>query len=404
LVTVQDSYQRHHTPASEIEHRIARLQEGLGRENREAALILQNVDLYYFTGCLQAGALFVPAEGSPLFMVQRSLERARRESSIPSIIGFKSIREIPDMIAGSAGGLPSSIGMELDVVPVNIYRKYASLLGNPDIFDLSPLARKIRGVKSPYEIDVLARVGELGRIVYDEAASFIVEGASEIEVAGKMIDYAVSLGHLNQLRSRAFNSEMFTWHVVSGENGGIVGHLDAPFTGRGVTPAFPAGAGFRKIKCGDPVLIDFGACLDGYIADQTRMFSLGQPDPLFLKAYDALREIEARILEQARPGAPCDELYRIGLTAGEELGFGDSFLGPGNRKIKFVGHGVGLEIDEFPFLAAGHDYPLEEGNVFALELKMVFPGRGAVGFENMVVITEDGWSKLTTTDENFRIL
>lgn len=403
-MTAEDSYQRHHTPASEIEHRIARLQEGLRRENREAALIVQNVDLYYFTGCLQAGVLFVPAEGAPLFMVQRSLERARRESPLASITGISSISQAPEMIAASAGHLPRSIGMELDVLPVNMYRKYVSLLHDPEIFDASPLIRKIRAVKSEFEIEVLSRVGELGRIVYDEAANFIVEGASEIEVAGKMVDYAISLGHLNQLRSRAFNSEMFTWHVVSGDNGGIVGHLDAPFTGQGVTPAFPAGSGFRKIKQGDPVLIDFGTCIDGYIADQTRMFSLGRPDSLFLKAYDALREIEARILEQTRPGASCDKLYRIGVAAGDELGFSDAFLGPGNRKIKFVGHGVGLEIDEFPFLAAGHEYPLEPGNVFALELKMVFPGKGAVGFENMVAVTKDGWTKLTTTDENFKIL
>jgi Xaa-Pro aminopeptidase len=152
------------------------------------------------------------------------------------------------------------------------------------------------------------------------------------------------------------------------------------------------------------VLIDFGTCIDGYIADQTRMFSLGRPDSLFLEAYDALREIEARILAKTRPGAPCDELYRVGVAAGDELGFADAFLGPGSRKIKFVGHGVGLEIDEFPFLAAGHEYPLEAGNVFALELKMVFPGKGAVGFENMVAVTQDGWTKLTTTDENFSIL
>ena len=337
-------------------------------------------------------------------MVQRSLERARLESPLASITGITSISQVPDMIAASVGHLPRSIGMELDVLPVNIHRKYASLLHDPDFFDASPLIRKIRAVKSEFEIEVLSRVGELGRIVYDQAANFIVEGASEIEVAGKMVDYAVSLGHLNQLRSRAFNSEMFTWHVVSGENGGIVGHLDAPFTGRGVSPAFPAGSGFRKIKRGDPVLIDFGTCIDGYIADQTRMFSLGRPDSLFLKAYDALREIEARILEQTRPGVPCDELYRIGVAAGDELGFADAFLGPGSRKIKFVGHGVGLEIDEFPFLAAGHEYPLEPGNVFALELKMVFPGKGAVGFENMVAVTKDGWTKLTMTDENFKIL
>jgi Xaa-Pro aminopeptidase len=85
------------------------------------------------------------------------------------------------------------------------------------------------------------------------------------------------------------------------------------------------------------------------------------------------------------------------------LGYGESFLGPAGQQVKYAGHGVGLEIDEMPFLAAGHRYPLEEGMTLALELKIVLPG-GAIGFENTVAITGNGAVKLTPAEETFLII
>ena len=392
------------TPPEEIERRINALQLSLKNERREAALLIQNVDLYYFTGTMQDAALFVPAHGEPILMVRKSTERARNESPLKHVLDMQSTKQLPELIRGHHGLLPQSLGMELDVVPVNLYRRYLSLLGIKDVFDVSPLVRRIRSIKSPFELKLLQGAGEIGRKVYGETPRFISEGITEIELAGKLTEVAFSLGHLNQLRSRSFNGEMFTWHVITGKSGGILGHLDAPFNGTGLSPAFPAGAGFRTVRRNDPILVDFGTCWNGYIADQTRMFSLGQPDSLFLEAYEALQAIEDAILRQTRPGVRCQDLYQVSLEEARKLGFANEFLGPDGHKISFVGHGVGLEINEFPFLAKGHEYPLESGNVFALELKMVFLKKGAVGLENVVAVTDSGYKKLTTADETFIIV
>ncbi len=399
---VSRSYDAHLVPLSEIDDRLARLRKALREHDLDGALLLQNVDVFYFTGCMQNGILFVPAGGDPLFCVRRSFERAAAESPIAGIVRLNSVQDLPSIIAAHHGNRLRRVGMELDTVPAAMYRRFSRLFSEATISDVSKPIRKIRARKSPFEIDLLKRAGELGRMLYAEVPGFLADGGTEMDVAARMTEFAMKHGHLDLLRSRAFNSEMFTWHVICGESGGVTGHLDAPFSGRGIGPAFPAGAGFKTIEKGEPVLIDFGTCIDGYMADQTRMFAVAQrPESLFMEAYEALQAIEAKILERTAPGIGCEELYRLGIEVAGELKFEDAFLGPVGQKIRFLGHGIGLEVDEFPFLAEGHGYPLEEGNVFALELKMVYPGKGAVGFENTVTVIADGYEKITTADERF---
>jgi Xaa-Pro aminopeptidase len=246
----------------------------------------------------------------------------------------------------------------------------------------------------------MARAGEIGALVYAAVPELLKPGISEIEVGGRLTGLAMAMGHQNMLRIRGMNNEMYTWHVISGESGVVPGHLDAAFSGSGLSPAFPMGAGLKSIRPREPVLIDFGTCYNGYLVDQTRMFSIGPPDSKYVKAYEFLCEIEAALMERLRPGASCSDLYEFAVDLGRRNGFEDAFLGPRGSKTVFVGHGVGLEINDFPFLAAGHDYRIEAGMTLALELKMVLGG-GAVGLENTLVVLEEGVRKLTVADESF---
>ena len=101
----------------------------------------------------------------------------------------------------------------------------------------------------------------------------------------------------------------------------------------------------------------------------------------------------------ARPGASCHDIYRTGWEEARRLGYEEQFMGPPDYKTRFIGHGIGLEIDEYPFIAQNHDYPLAAGMTFALEPKMVFPGEGAVGIENTFAVGEAGTEKLTSAEE-----
>jgi Xaa-Pro dipeptidase len=388
------------TPRTEIEARLADFQTLLKKMGLGAALIFQDVDLFYLTGTMQQAFLWLPSKGKPLLLVKKDLYRARTESPLGQIAALPALAGLGRAITHYGYQIPDRLGLELDVLPYNTYLFLQEKLKFKEALDISPSIRNLRAVKSEFEIRQMRRAGEMGRYLYQSIPDLVQEGLTEMELAGRLIQKALSLGDQNLLRSRGFNSTAFNWHVISGRSGTHQSRNDAPFAGLGLSPAFPMGAGSKPIHKGEPVLVDFGNCYNGYQVDQTRMFSLGRPPEECLKAYEALREIEGRLLDRLRPGNSAESCYHLALKAAKELGYEDSFLGPKEQQVKFVGHGVGMEIDEFPFLARGHTYPMKEGMTIALELKIVLE-KAAVGFENTVLVLENGVEKLTTADEAF---
>ena len=389
-----------YTPEEELTDRLARLRSGMKKKGIEAFLVMQKMDYYYLSGTTQDGILFVPLEGKPLLMVRRELERATLESSLEEVVGIKSIRELPSLIHNHWGRLPKTLGLELDVLPVNEYFKYEGLFQGARLMDASLVIRDTRKIKSLFEIHLMRMAGEIGRKVYQKGREILKEGMTEIEFGGLLEAAAKIYGHEGLLRVRSLNYEAYTWHVLSGSSGGIVSQSDSPMGGLGLSPAFPVGASLKVMRAHEPILVDFGTCYHGYQADETRMFSIGEMTEKFLDAYKVCQEIHDAVLEETRPGADCEAIFQHTLQLAEKLGYKDRYLGPPGLQTRFIGHGVGLELNEFPFLAQGHSYPLEEGMSFAVEPKIVFPGEGSVGFENTVVVTQDGYDILTPLEQD----
>jgi Xaa-Pro dipeptidase len=387
-------------PREEIDRRLTRLRHAMKPKGPEALLVVQKMDCYYLCGTSQDGILFVPLEGSPLLMVKRELERARAESPVEHVVGLQSPRQIPSLIREHMGRLPESLGLEMDLLPVKDYFRYQDLFPGVRFSDASPLIRELRKIKSPFEIGLIRRAGEIGREVYLKGREILREGMSEIEFGGLLEAEAKRLGHEGLLRVRSMNYEAYTWHVLSGVTGGIVSQSDSPMGGLGLSPAFPVGASLKLMKAHEPILVDFGVCYQGYQADETRMFSIGRMEKKFLDAYQACREIHDAVLSRTRPGADCEAIFQNTLRLAEKLGYKDSFLGPPGLQCRFIAHGIGLELGEPPFLAQGQSYPLEPGMTFAVEPKIVFPGEGSVGLENTVVVTETGYEILTPLDQD----
>jgi Xaa-Pro dipeptidase len=387
-------------PKEELENRLTRLRRGMEKEGMEAFLVVQKMDCYYLSGTTQDGLLFVPLEGKPLLMVRREVERARVESPLEEVLGFKSVREPPSLIRNHWGRLPQTLGLELDVLPVRDYFRYQDLFPGTRFMDASPVIRDIRKIKSPFEIELMRVAGDIGKKAYQQAREILKEGMTEIEFGGLLEAAAKRYGHEGLLRVRSLNYEAYTWHVLSGPSGGIVSQSDSPMGGLGLSPAFPVGASLRVMRAHEPILVDFGTCYHGYQADETRMFSIGELDKKFIDAYNACREIHDAVLEETRPGADCEVIFQKTLRLAEKLGYGDSYLGPPGLQTRFIAHGIGLELNEFPFLAQGQSYPLEEGMTFAVEPKIVFPGEGSVGLENTVLVTRDGYEILTPLEQD----
>jgi len=387
------------TPRDELARRTASLQRHLVRGALDAALVTQNVDLFYFTGSMQSGVLIVPADGEALYGVRRVLERATRESALPGVRPLPSLRDLGALLREATGGRAGRVGMELDVLPVAVRDRFAAALGDVEIADVSAPIRLVRAVKSPYELDKMRAAAALAEAMLEAAVGTLREGATELEFSGQIEATARRLGHQGIIRVRGWNQEAYYGGLLSGAAGAVPSFPDTPLAGEGPSAAVPYGAGHRRIAAGDPVILDYTGALDGYICDQTRTLVIGTlPEP-FRSAHDAavavLKTVEAAI----RPGATPQELYRLAVRRAGELGYAEAFMGASPHRARYLGHGVGLELDEWPVLADGFTDPLVPGVVVCVEPKMVFPGLGAVGIEDEFAVTPGGAERLTRPEQ-----
>ena len=383
------------TPAVEIKTRIRALQRCLTQTGMDAALILQNTDLFYFSGTIQQAHLFVPASGDPILMVRKSLERALEESAVNIIVPIASPRQIPDLLHQKGYSLPDRLGLELDVLPANLFFYYQELFHKTKLTDLSHTLRMIRSVKSPYEIGLIREAARLSDQVAGHVREVLCEGITEIELAGKVEAYARKLGHQGVIRMRMWGNEMFYGHLMSGPSAAVPSYMASPTGGAGISPAVAQGPGSRRIKPYEPVLIDYVFAYRGYLSDHTRIFALkGLPDEL-MTAHMAMLDLQTMLKKMAKPNVAAGDIYAAAVDWIGQLGYADHFMGCGDQRIRFVGHGIGLELDEYPFLAEGQPLELQAGMTVALEPKLVFPGKGVVGIENTHVVTDKGLEQLS---------
>ncbi|MDQ3867429.1 MAG: Xaa-Pro peptidase family protein [Actinomycetota bacterium] len=382
-------------PRGEIDRRVRAFQEALRADGLAGALVIQDVDLYYLAGTAQSAHLIVPAHGEPVLLVRKSFERAREESPLERVEPLRSLRELPPALA-SAGLARGRLGLELDVLPAASYLAYARRLEGFELADCSATLRRLRAVKSTWELARIRTAAEMLSPVTEWMARHARPGMTEVELAAELERELRLAGHQGVIRFRGFNQELFFGSVLAGPSGAVPGATETPIVGPGPNVAVSKGASHRPIQVGEPILVDLVGAFDGYLADQTRTFSLGHLDRRFVEAHEAAREILHRVADDVRPGVPGAAVYDRAL---ELAGNRDGFMGIGDERVSFVGHGFGLEIDELPLLARGWDVPLAGAMVFALEPKFLFPGEGAVGIENSYLVTGDGAERLTSASE-----
>jgi Xaa-Pro aminopeptidase len=391
-------------PRSEIARRIGALQAQLARKGLDAALILQTADLFYFAGTIQQSHLWVPLQGEPLLLVRKDLARARAESPLDRIAAIGSPKEIPGLLTANGLAAPQSLGLELDVLPANLYLSYGRIFQGAGLSDISTEIRLLRAVKSDWEIGMIRQAARLADQLAAAVPELLREGMSEIELAGRVEARARALGHQGIVRMRMWGSELFYGHLMAGPSGAVPSFLASPTGGPGVGPAVAQGPGMRPIQRHEPILVDYVFVFNGYLADHTRIFSLGRLPADLEQAHAAMLVLQAEVTAAARPGIPSGRLYQVARESAARQGYGAFFMGADERRVRFVGHGIGLELDEFPFLAQGQELPLQSGMVFALEPKLVFPGRGVVGIENTHLVTPEGVEQLTRLDEQIMVV
>lgn len=393
------------TPLTELQNRIVKLQKEMSIHSLGAVLLLQNADLFYFTGSIQQGALYVPVEGEAIYLVRKDFSRARMESGLKEVVPFKSPRDIPGVLSDFGQSLPETIGMELDVVPVSVMKRFQKGLGESVIKDASPLIRNVRAVKSDYEIGILKDAALIVDKVCKRVPEILKEGMSDLELTSELEFVARQAGHQGMVRMRGFNNELFYGHVFSGPDSAVPTYSDTPLGGVGLNPSFPQGASYKSVRRNEPLTVDFSGVFDGYIVDQTRMFSIGELPEKLAKAYVDMVLILEHAKKIAKPGATWGGVYEDCLQMACEMGYQDHFMGARGSQVSFIGHGVGVELDEYPFIARGfNEYVLQENMVFAFEPKVVYPGLGAVGVEDTFWVGADGLKHLTFSNHELIIL
>ncbi len=383
------------TPLEELKRRVQVLQFRLRQEDLDGALLTEKMDLYYFAGSMQQGFLFVPADKEPLFMVKRNLNRAKQESTWEKVLPLQNFKQLAEYVKDYACRDLKRLGLELDILPVNQYQRLQEQFPSATFKDISNLIKEIRMIKSDYEIAFFRKAAEISLQVNRRIPELLKVGKPEIQVAAQIESIFRNMGHQGLIRMRAFNTEMSYVHVFSGENGFYSSFLDTCTAGRGLTAACPQGAGWKPLAPHEPIGIDYGTIYEGYILDETRLFSLGPLPPELEEAFLIARQIQEQVIARAAPGVFCADLYHLALETAVSRGLGDYFMGYREAQVKFIGHGLGLDIDEYPVLSPGSKHVLQPGMVFALEPKFIFPGKGMAGLENVWLVTEKGVEKIT---------
>jgi Xaa-Pro aminopeptidase len=377
---------------SEHQTRVARYQQALSERGLAGALLLNAVDVFYLSGTGQNGALYVPAAGGPVLLVRKSFARAKAESGIADVRPFPPSKEL-----AAALGAKGKVGVAFEAVPQGTLDFWRRCLPEAELVDAGAILRDHRQVKSPAELAVLREGGRRMCAVFSEIPSFLRAGLRELDLSAEIEVRLRKAGNEGSPRLRAFNAHFFIGLALAGDGASVPGAFDGPVVGAGLSAANPGGASERVVRPGEPVLFDFTSIHGGYVVDMTRIAVVGTLPAQLERALDVARAIQDELARNLRPGVPCVALWEQARTMAEQAGLGDRFMGPPGDQARFVGHGVGLELDELPVLAPGFKAPLREGQVVAIEPKFVFPGLGAVGIENTWAVTAQGGDKLTAS-------
>ncbi len=375
-------------PRSELDARLALLQQALGEAGIDAALIMQHADLFYFSGAVNRTILYVPVKGTPVLFALPGADRIREETPFPKIADIPQQEQLPELLARLGYAMPAVIGLEEDVLPLSVHSRLAAPFSGARVVDVSGVIRKIRMIKSPWEIEQIAAACRMGLEIFDYVPQVLCQQMNELELAGQIERFSRQLGHPGYLRARAFNQELTYALVLSGPDSAIPSYSSGPLGGRGLAPAFPHASTDRLIGKNEPVIVDFSAYANGYLADMTRTYCIGSLPSHMEHAYETAVAIQHLIQKEAKAGVICSELWTLARQLVRTNGLCEHFMGM-SRRVPFIGHGLGVEIDELPVLGPKSTMVLQANMVIAIEPKFVFPD-GAVGLENTFVVGENG--------------
>lgn len=399
----------HIVPAQELTYRWDRCKKLLQKSIPQAQgiLIFSRLNIFYFSGSFASGVFWLPLDGEPILFCRRGAERAKIESPLNNIYSFKSYKAIERIINDIGLYLPKLVAAEMNGLSWALSNSLTKNLSNQQFIPADKIIGMCRAKKSEWELNIIREGGSKhARCLTKLLPPFLHEGISELEISHKISELFFSEGHLGILRMENYGEEIFLGHISVGDSANYPSVFNGPVGLRGVHPATPyMGSDEIKWTTGKPLIVDNGFTLAGYITDKTQVYWLGDKENIPVKAIAAHKfciDLQSQIAELLRPGILPSQIWDKCLSITELSEWHEGFMGFGKNKVFFVGHGIGLAIDEYPVLAGGFDLPLEKGMTLAIEPKISIPGFGMVGVENTFEVTHEGGKCLT--GEEFGII
>jgi Xaa-Pro aminopeptidase len=306
-------------------------------------------------------------------------------------------RALADMELSLPAG--AVLGVEQDVLPYRLVEGLKKNLEGVKLENLSPIVLKQRLVKDGEEIARIRKAVELWEKGHEAIMETLAVGVAEYEVAAAMENAARRGGGDGMVWPRRWDSYLPAGGIVaSGPNAWVVSGEAMTVTGVGLSPALPWGPSSRRLEAGDLVVVDFTLSYEGYHCDMTRTYCVGAPNQEQRDLWERLLELHLQVVDRVRPGVTGEELYLVAKGLAEEMGLIDNFMGVGSERGSYIGHSIGLELDEWPVLGAGYHEPLPVGAVITIEPKFMVPGQGAVMVEDDIVVTPSGHEVISTLE------
>jgi len=377
----------------DLETRRKKIQAKMLEIGADACIIASNVNIYYLTGTVFAGYVYLPASGEPVFFVRRPVGL-----SGDKIVYIRKPEDIPALLSAKGIALPEYILLETDQLTYNEIVRMQAVFNAPKTGNATALLRQIRSIKTECEVEQLRFSGQKHAAVYAQIKACYSPGITDVDFQAK-IEYVMrTSGSIGFFRAFGSNMDIYMGSVLTGKNAEAPSPFDFALGGEGVDTSLPIGSNGSVLLPGTSVMIDMAGNYTAYLTDMTRTFSVGKLPDIAYRVHQLAIDIQDAIEEKSKPGASCAELYKLSLQMAEKAGFAKYFMGT-KQQAKFVGHGVGLEINELPVLTERSKELLETGVAFALEPKFVLPEIGALGIENTFLVTDNGAEKLTLFEE-----
>lgn len=362
---------------NELNSRIFRFGRHLKNFNIDCAVLTSNQDIFYFTGSVQKGTLLIRSDGESKYFVRKNLARSRIESPV-EIVSWNA-EELSAMICGKWS-------MPLDITTVSDYLFYKRKFLLDDASDCSLPLALTKMIKSNTELELIKKAGQMNESVMNFAKISYKRGMRDIDIQAELESYAKKeLNHQGLFWVRGSNMEASMGLVVTGTDSLTPTYTDFPIGGKGISPAVAQGASGKVIT--GSFVVDFVGCNYGYCADSTRTFFIGRPSVEIEQMYNELNNYLNKIKELLVPGKTGEEIYSDALKELEQYSWKEIFMGY-EQKVKFIGHGIGTEVNQLPVIAEKQKIPLENNMVIALEPKVFLPGYGVIGIENTYIILD----------------